>query len=164
MEKRLIGFLPGSFDPLTLGHVDIVTRATAFCVKLYVGIAQNPSKQGQLFTPQERVGLILQSLPGMSGLEIISFEGLAVDTAASLGANCIFRGIRSASDAEYEFRMAVANRKVSGIDTLFLMADERYGHISSSLIRQLGRGGKDLTAFVPAVIESQVRERLSHLR
>jgi pantetheine-phosphate adenylyltransferase len=159
-SEKLHGFLPGSFDPPTNGHVDIIRRAHLFCAKLTVGITQNPSKQSPLFTPTERLELVRELFPDLERLELVTFEGLAVDAALRVEANCLIRGIRSASDCEYEFRMATANRKVSGLETLFLMTDERHSHISSTLIRELGSGGRELTAFVPSQIEAKIRKRL----
>lgn len=161
MKQTLTAFLPGSFDPPTNGHLDIIQRAHALCEKLYVGIAQNPSKTERLFSREETQALLTLLVNELPRIEILSFDGLAVDTALQIGANCLIRGIRSATDCEYEFRMAVANRKVSNLDTLFLMSDERHSHISSSLIRELGRGGRELAAFIPLQIEEQVRRRLA---
>lgn len=158
MKKALI---PGTFDPPSHGHLDIITRALAVCDKLYVGIASNAAKEkSACFTPKEKKELLEQATKGLKNLEVVIFKGLVVDFAKENTISFLIRGLRAFSDFEYEFRMAIANRRLSGIETIFLMSDEKHAHISSTLIREIAGYGKHLRDFVPASIEKQVFERL----
>ncbi len=144
----------GSFDPLTLGHVDIIRRAATIFDRLTVGIGINPDKQ-PLFLPDERLALTSQALKPFQNVAVRCFEGLTVEFIRQCGARVLVRGVRTLSDIETEFTMTLANRALDPeIDTVFLMAAERYTHISSSLIKQiaqLGQGGTidKLREFVP---------------
>ncbi len=158
MKKALF---PGTFDPPTLGHVDIIRRSKTICDKLYVGIAINPTKTGDLFTVQEREAMLKAICKQFPHVEVMHFDTLAVEFAKKHEVDFLLRGLRVFSDFEYEARMALANRKLSGIETTFLMADERVGHISSTLIRELGRFKTRLHDFVSAEIEEQVFQRVS---
>ncbi len=149
----------GSFDPLTLGHVDIIRRAAAIFDRLTVGIGINPDKR-PLFSPDERLLLTREVLRPFSNVEVFCFQGLTVDFIRQRGARILVRGVRTLSDIEAEFTMTLANRALdSEIDTVFLMASEGYTHISSSLIKQIAQLGQGNTAtklcdFVPnAVIQ-----------
>jgi len=150
---------PGTFDPPSSGHLDIIQRASRMCDKLHVGIATNMSKSS-LFTAEERKELLKTITKDIPHIEIFAFDGLVVDYAKKKKAEVIVRGVRAFSDFEYEFRMALANRKMSGIETLFLMADERHFHIHSTMIREIGALGGPLKDFVPKSIESKVRKRI----
>jgi pantetheine-phosphate adenylyltransferase len=145
----------GSFDPLTLGHLDIIRRAAAIFDRLTVGIGINPDKR-PLFSPEERVSLSARVLKPFPNVEVNCFQGLAVDFIRQRGARILVRGVRTLSDIESEFTMTLANRALDPeIDTIFLMASERYTHISSSLIKQIAQLGQGSAAaklgeFVPA--------------
>lgn len=147
----------GSFDPLTLGHVDIIRRAAAIFDRLTVGIGLNPEKRA-LFSPDERQTLTAQVLQPFANVQVYSFHGLTVEFIRQCGARVLVRGVRTLSDIEAEFTMTLANRALDPeIDTVFLMASERYTHISSSLIKQIaqlgqGSGAARLRDFVPAEI------------
>lgn len=147
----------GSFDPLTLGHVDIIRRAATIFDRLTVGIGINPDKR-PLFSPDERLALTSQALTPFANVEVRCFEGLTVEFIRQCGAMVLVRGVRTLSDIEAEFTMTLANRALDpDIDTVFLMAAERYTHISSSLIKQiaqLGQGSmmEKLREFVPLEI------------
>jgi pantetheine-phosphate adenylyltransferase len=158
MKKALF---PGTFDPPTLGHVDIIRRSASICDKLYVGIATNTTKTGELFTIQEREAMLKTVCKPYPHTEVVRFSTLAVDFAKQHQVNFLIRGLRAFSDFEYEFRMALTNRRLSGIETVFLMADERVGHISSTLIRELGRFKSRLHDFVPSEIEELIFQRVS---
>ncbi|MFO1045962.1 MAG: pantetheine-phosphate adenylyltransferase [Planctomycetaceae bacterium] len=151
------GVYVGSFDPLTLGHVDIIRRAAAIFDRLTVGIGINPDKR-PLFSPDERHSLTSQVLKGFSNVEVFCFQGLTVDFIRQRGARILVRGVRTLSDIEAEFTMTLANRALdSEIDTVFLMASEGYTHISSSLIKQIAQLGQGNTAtklcdFVPSEV------------
>jgi pantetheine-phosphate adenylyltransferase len=152
---------PGTFDPPTLGHVDLIRRSQQICNKLYVGIAVNSAKPSDLFSIEERLSMLKVICKPYSHVEVTTFSTLVVEFAKKNNVDFLLRGLRAFSDFEYEARMALANRCLSGIETVFLMADEKVGHISSTLIRELGRFKSRLHDFVPAQIEAQVFERTS---
>ncbi|MBS0202787.1 MAG: pantetheine-phosphate adenylyltransferase [Planctomycetes bacterium] len=145
----------GSFDPLTLGHVDIIRRAATIFDQLTVGIGINPDKK-PLFSPEERLSLARQILKPFANVDIQCFQGLTVDFIRQCGALVLVRGVRTLSDIEAEFTMTLANRALDPeIDTVFLMASEKYTHISSSLIKQIAQLGQHSAAaklrdFIPA--------------
>jgi pantetheine-phosphate adenylyltransferase len=147
----------GSFDPLTLGHVDIIRRGSIIFDRLTVGIGINPDKN-PLFTPEERLSLTRSVLSSLKNVEVRCFEGLTVEFIRQCGARVLLRGVRTLSDIETEFTMTLANRALDPeIDTLFLMASERYTHVSSTLIKQIaqlavGSAAGKLNEFVPAEV------------
>lgn len=152
----------GSFDPLTLGHLDIIRRGASIFEKLTVGIGINPDKK-PLFTPEERMALTREAAGKLSNVAVASFEGLAVDFVKLQGAAVMLRGVRSLSDTEAEFTMALANSVLAPeLESVFLMAHEKFSHISSTLIKQIARMSQGNTSeklkdFVPeAVIEPLV--------
>lgn len=155
MRKALF---PGTFDPPTLGHLDIIQRASLLCDELIVGLALNPEKDPSLLSAEERRKMIEEITHDLPNITVVTFTGLMVDFALEQQVNLIIRSLRAASDLEFEFSMASANRKMSGLETLFFMADEKYSRISSSLVRQIGSGGHRLYDFVP----SQIEERVFH--
>lgn len=154
---------PGSFDPITNGHLDIIIRAANVFDRLVVAVLNNSNKH-PIFTVEERVELIRESIPKIPNCEIVvtSFDGLLADFAQSIDATTIVKGLRAMSDFEYEFQMALANRKVNHrLDTMFLMTSDRYMYLSSSLVREIGRYGGDISDFVPVKIHQRVVEKLS---
>lgn len=153
---------PGTFDPPSLGHLDIIKRAQCLCDTLYVGIALNRAKEKDaLFSLEEKIAMLQEITKEFPYVKVISFEGLVVHYAKTHQMDFILRGLRAFSDFEYEFRMALANRKISGVETVFLMADERHAHISSSLIKEIGFFQNRLKEFVPSSIEEKIFDRLS---
>lgn len=153
---------PGTFEPPTLGHLDIIQRAAGICDKLYVGIAVSSEKTGRsLFSTEEKMEMLKEITRSFPKVEVVSFSGLVVDFAKKNGVNFLIRGLRTFTDFEYEFRMALANRKISGLETVFLMPDERQAHISSTLIREIAANKTRLKDFIPAAIEERVFQRLS---
>jgi pantetheine-phosphate adenylyltransferase len=154
---------PGTFDPPTLGHIDIIKRSASICDKLYVGIAVNASKTDMLFSVQERQAMLKKICAPHPYVEVVHFSSLVVEFAKENQIDYLIRGLRAFSDFEYEFRMALANRHLSDIETVFLMADERVAHISSTLIRELGHYKSRLLAFVPAEIEEQVFSKVTKI-
>ncbi len=158
MKKALF---PGTFDPPTLGHIDIIKRSATICDRLYVGIAMNAFKPEALFSLQEKEAMLKKICKPYPYAEVVHFSTLVVEFAKQNQIDFLIRGLRAFSDFEYEFRMALANRHLSGIETVFLMADERVAHISSTLIREIGRYKSRLHEFVPKEIEEQVFSKLS---
>ncbi|MEZ6086528.1 MAG: pantetheine-phosphate adenylyltransferase [Pirellulaceae bacterium] len=160
---RRIGVYTGSFDPVTLGHLHIIRRATRLFDELVVGIGINTEKRS-LFEPQERIELISQVTEDISNLRIETFDGLAVDFVRDCNATVMVRGIRPLTDIAGEFTMMMANRQLDDtIETVFLMADEEFAHISSSLLKQIATLSDDdhrLAKFVPEAIIPRLREKL----
>jgi len=157
-----IAVYTGSFDPITLGHLNVIKRASRLVDKLIVGVGVNIDKTA-LFTPEERVEMILRTTESLGNVEVRLFTGLAVIFVRECNARVIVRGVRSLSDMDVEFTMSLANRKLDpGIETVFLMADEEFSHISSSLIKQITPLASDeaLARFVPAEIVSDLRRHV----
>ena len=161
MRKAL---LAGTFDPPTLGHLDIIVRGARLCDKLYVAIAVNTRKSSGMFTVEERKQMLKEMTINLPNVEVVTFSGLVIDFVNSNGIDFLLRGLRAFSDLEHEFGMALANRKMSGIETLFLMADERHAHISSSLIREIATSGAHLDSFVPKNVMEQIYQRKDKLK
>ena len=153
----------GSFDPITLGHINVIERSSRLVDKLIVGIGINVEKQS-LFTPEERVELVRLCTERLGNVDVVSFSGLAVNFVRQCGARVMLRGVRSLGDIESEFTMTLANRKLEpGIETVFLMADGQYSHISSSLIKQIAALASDdeLARFVPLEVVTAIRQKMN---
>lgn len=151
---------PGTFDPVTYGHIDIVKRAVDLFDKVVITVAINPSKK-PLFTTEERVEMLKDSLKEFDGkVDIDSFDGLLVEHAKQVGAQAIIRGLRQISDFEFEFQMALMNRKLSGdITTIFLMPHERYTYLNSTVIRNLASLHADVSSFVPPNVQEALKKK-----
>ncbi len=157
-----IGIFPGTFDPPSQGHLDIIQRAKLICDHLIVTIAHKPDKKAHsVFTVEERSEMLRLITHSIEGVEIAHFQGLIADYAREKRAAFLVRGLRAFSDFEHEFQMALANRRMSGIETIFLMADERHTQISSTLIREIAHFGGPLHLFVPPEIEPIIRKKFS---
>lgn len=157
MKKIVI--YPGTFDPITFGHLDVIQRASELFDVVIVAVLENASKK-PLFTKEERVEMIKHSVQGMTNVEVDVFEGLLVEYAKQKGAIAIIRGLRAVSDFEYEFQMALMNRKISnGITTVFLMPHEKYTYLNSSIVRELARLKANVSDFVPAYVVEKLREK-----
>ncbi len=143
---------PGSFDPVTYGHIDLMKRALGMFDEVVVAVAVHTEKK-PLFTLKERIRLIRESVQGLKGVLVESFDGLVVDYAMEKRASAMLRGIRMLSDFEYEFQMALTNRKLAGnIETIFLMPHESYSYLSSRLIKEVASLNGDVSAFVPRTV------------
>jgi pantetheine-phosphate adenylyltransferase len=155
--SETVAIYPGSFDPLTNGHLDIIGRARGLCDRLILAVLVNEEKQ-PLFSVGERIGMIRANVPPGDGarLEVREFSGLLVDFARRAGAGMIVRGLRAVSDFEYEFQMALMNRRLApGVETVFLMAKEEYSYVSSRLVKEVARLGGDVSGLAPdAVVEA----------
>ncbi|MFZ0450534.1 MAG: pantetheine-phosphate adenylyltransferase [Desulfatiglandaceae bacterium] len=150
---------PGSFDPITNGHLSIVDRALTIFDKLTIAILTNPQKE-PLFSVKERIDMIKESLKGSPNVEVDTFGGLLVDYAIEKKANVILRGLRALSDFEYEFQMALMNRKLNReVQSLFLMTDYKWFYISSTIIKEAAGLGGDISGLVPKIVEKRLKEK-----
>jgi pantetheine-phosphate adenylyltransferase len=157
---RVVAIYPGSFDPITNGHLDLIERGAAFFDKLIVSILRNDEKQA-LFSVEERMEMLSEVVGGFSNVEVGSFDGLLVDYAAQNGASVILRGIRAVSDYEYELQMALMNRRLRPeIETVFLMAGEAHSFVSSRLVKEVIRLGGNISGLVPPSVEGRLRKRV----
>jgi len=156
---RRIAVYPGTFDPVTNGHLDLVERGRRHFEKLIIAILRNEDKE-PMFTVEERIHFLKKAVASWSNVSVESFEGLLVDYAARVGASVILRGLRAVSDFEYELQMALMNRRLSPqIETVFLMPSEAYSYLSSRLVREVARLGGDLHGLVPEVLALALPER-----
>jgi pantetheine-phosphate adenylyltransferase len=163
---RNVAIYPGSFDPLTRGHEDIVRRTLRFCDGVVVAVAHRATqaKHG-LFSIDERLALIREVFADDPRIEAVSFDGLLVDFARKRGIHLIVRGLRAVSDFEYEFQMALMNRDLEpAVETLFLAPDARYSFLSASLVREIASLGGDVRAFVAPVVQEQLLKKLGPKR
>ena len=152
---------PGTFDPITNGHIDIIHRACDLFDEIVVTVAINPTKT-PLFTVQERIEFIIESVKDYSKVSVDSFDGLVVEHAKNIGAIGIIRGLRAMSDFEYEFQMALMNRKLAkNINTVFLMPHEKYTYLNSSIIRNLASLNSDVSDFVPGIVQKALKKKFN---
>jgi pantetheine-phosphate adenylyltransferase len=157
----VVAVYPGTFDPLTYGHMDIIERAAALVGKLIVGIYENPAKQ-PLFPLEQRVRLVEEAITGMSNVHVKAFKGLTVDFIHQVGGRVMIRGLRANSDFEREFEMALMNRKLApDIELLCLMTSSQYQFLSSSLIKEVAKLGGCLEGMVPDHVAVALREKFS---
>jgi len=158
MKTRAI--YPGTFDPVTYGHIDLIRRARKLFDEVIVAVAHNPGK-GPLFTVEERVKLLRQATRSMRGVVVDDFDSLVVDYVRQQRGRIMIRGLRMLSDFEYEFQMALTNRKIADdIETIFMMPSESYAYVSARLLKEAGAFGADLSAFVPRFVAAALRRKL----
>ena len=158
MNKTVI--CPGSFDPVTLGHLDIITRASGMFDKVIVAVLVNSGKT-PTFTTEERIQLLNDAVSGLPNVEIVSFKGLLAEYCKQSGIDTIVKGLRAVSDFEYEFQMAIANKKLNAnLETIFLTADSDSTFLSSSMVREIGSMGGDISNFVPACVHDRIVSKL----
>jgi pantetheine-phosphate adenylyltransferase len=151
----------GTFDPLTMGHLDVIERASRIFPRLVIAVATNPGKN-PLFTLEERIELVKSSIAHLDGVEVDSFDGLLVNFAESKDVRVIVRGLRAFSDFEYEFQMALTNRKLKPrLETIFLMPKQDYSYVSSSNVRTVASLGGDIAQFVPLPVQRALEARFS---
>ena len=151
---------PGSFDPITYGHIDLIKRAQEIFSEVIVAVAHNPQKK-PLFSVEERVKMLHEATAELKGVIVDDFDGLVVDYARKKKAKVLIRGLRMISDFEYEFQMALTNRKLSpDIETIFLMPHESYSYLSSKLLKEAAYLGADLSDFVPDFVEKALKKKL----
>lgn len=155
----MLGVYPGSFDPFTLGHKDIVERAAKFCDKLFIAVSENINKK-HLFSLYERVDMIREVFAGNSNIVVESFSGLLVDYMQSRNAQYIIRGLRAVSDFEYEFQMAFANRNINNsVETIFMVPGSQYLFLSSTIVRDIAYNKGDVSNLVPEPVYKKLMEK-----
>jgi pantetheine-phosphate adenylyltransferase len=155
---------PGSFDPVTNGHLDVLHRAAKLFDEVIIAVAINEQKTG-LFAPEERVALLHEETRGLANVRVAQMNGLLVEFARSQGASAVVRGLRAVSDFEFEFQMALMNRKLdSGVETIFLMPREELTYLSSRIVKEIARLGGNIAAFVPDSVARALRDKLAVVR
>lgn len=158
--NKLTAICPGSFDPVTCGHLDIITRAAKMFDRLIVVVASNGAKHCS-FSPEERVEMIKKCISSLDNVEVVHYDGLLADYAAQRGAGAIIKGLRAMSDFEYEFQMALTNKKLNpNVETLFLTTSSQNMYLSSSMVKQVASMGGDISSFVPEVIKQDIINRI----
>jgi pantetheine-phosphate adenylyltransferase len=150
---------PGTFDPVTNGHVDIIERAAQQFDRVVVAVLDNPGKQ-PLFGVEERVAMLKEATVNLGGVEVDAFSGLLVEYARKVGAKAIVKGLRAVTDFEYEIQMAQMNQRLGGVETFFMTTAPTWSYLSSSLVREVARFGGDVSGLVPPVVVERLRERL----
>ena len=157
--QSIVAIFPGSFDPITNGHLDLIARGSRVVERLIVAVLRNESKQA-LFSVEERIETVQEVARPFANVEVASFDGLLVDFAASRGANLILRGIRAVSDYEYELQMALMNRRLRPeLETAFLLAGEAYSFLSSHLVKEVVSLGGDVSGLVPPTVEAKLKAK-----
>lgn len=157
----IIALVPGSFDPPTKGHLDVVERCTGIFDEVVVGVVHNPSKSA-MFSADERVALLEECCEPWPNVRVAAFEGLLVDFAAEVGAKTVVKGLRAVTDFDYEIQMSQMNRHLSGsVVSLFVATKPEYGYLSSSLVKEVARLGGSVEALVPPNVADALKERLS---
>jgi len=160
--KPITAIFPGSFDPITLGHLDVIRRGNKLFDRVIVAVGQNPDKK-ELFSKNERVEMIQQLVADMPRVTVESYACLTVEFARQKHADVMLRGLRNLTDVEYEFQLAMTNRTVAGIETVFVMTSEEYGYINSSMVKQLALLGGDVSKLVPPSIFERLTQKISKL-
>ena len=159
----LTALCPGTFDPVTMGHLDILRRASALFERVVVAVVENPSKE-PLFRTEERVDMLREAAGDLGNIEVDSFSGLLVDYAARKGVDVIVKGLRAVSDFDYELQMAQMNRQLSGVETCFVPTSPNWSYLSSSLVKEIARYGGDVGGLVPDHVLRRLKERLDASR
>ena len=159
--KKVIGIYPGSFDPVTNGHLDLIHRGAKIFDELVVAVLRNPEKN-PLFTVPERVEMLQAMTKSLPNVRVDEFQGLMVDYARSQGAAAVLRGIRAISDYEYEFQMALMNRKLDpNLETIFMMPADKFSYLSSRLVREVARLGGSVEGLVPEMVAERLLSKLN---
>lgn len=157
-----VAVVPGSFDPITYGHLDIIERASRVFDKLYISVLKNSSKDG-LFDTEERLALIRETTKNLDNVEVVSFNGLLIDFCHTVNARAIIRGLRAVSDFEYEMQLTSMNRKLdSSIETIYMMTNNNYSFISSSIVKEVAKYNGKIEDVVPPVVEAALAKKFNH--
>jgi len=161
--KDIVAIYPGSFDPVTNGHLDLIHRGSKLFDKLIVAIARNLDKGETLFSMEERKEMLVAMTSQLDNVSVDIFEGLLVSYCIQKNANAVLRGIRAISDYEFELQMALMNRKMEPrVETVFMMPAEQYSYLSSRIVREIAKLGGPLNGLVPEMVEQRVRQRITH--
>lgn len=163
LYNPLTAIFPGSFDPFTNGHLDVIRRGNKLFEHLIVAVGQNPDKD-ELFTKDERVSMIRKLVSDMPRVTVESYDCLTVKFAAQKKAGVMLRGLRNLTDVEYEFQLAMTNRTVAGIETVFVMTSEEYGYVNSTMVRQMALLGGDVSKLIPMSVFELLREKVRQNR
>jgi pantetheine-phosphate adenylyltransferase len=155
---------PGSFDPVTNGHLDIIERTARHFDDVIVAVIRNPQKSASLFTLEERQEMLAEEISHLENVRILFFKGLLVEFAKQHGAESIVKGLRAVSDYEYEIQMAQMNLRLAGVETIFMSTNPTYSFLSSSLVKELAIWGGDVSGLVPATVWSRLQERIKENR
>jgi pantetheine-phosphate adenylyltransferase len=162
MENKIVkAVFPGSFDPITNGHLDVIKRGAKLFDEVIVAVGRSPIKN-PFFTPEERVEMIKKVVADIPRVTVESYDGLTVEYAAKIKANVMLRGLRNLTDVQYEFQLAMTNRAVAGIETVFIMTSEEYGFVSSTMIREVAVLGGDVSKLIPAEVYKKLKEILKN--
>jgi pantetheine-phosphate adenylyltransferase len=161
MEHKLVtAIFPGSFDPITNGHVDVIKRGAKLFDRLLVAVGQNPRKD-ELFTPDQRVAMIRYLVKDMPRVSVESYNCLTVEFARRVKADVMLRGLRNLTDVQYEFQLAMTNRSVAGIETVFIMTSEEFGFVNSTMVREVALLGGDVSKLIPLSVYEEVKKRVA---
>lgn len=158
-HKPVKAIFPGSFDPITNGHMDVIGRGLKLFDQLVVAVGHNPAKD-ILFTPEERVDMIKELVADKPRVTVESYECLTVEFAAQIGADVMLRGLRNLTDVQYEFQLAMTNRSVAGIETVFVMTSEEFGFVNSTMVRDVAMLGGDVSKLIPVSVYERLQKRL----
>ena len=156
-----IALIPGSFDPVTNGHLDIVERTARHFDVVYVAVAPNARKVTPLFAVEERVAMLEEVVEGLTNVRVVAFVGLLADFALARGVTAIVKGLRAVSDFDYELQMAQLNHRLSGVDTLFMPTRPEHSFLSATLVREVASYGGDVSSMVPPVVVQRLKERFA---
>ena len=154
---------PGSFDPITNGHLDVIGRGVKLFDHLIVAIGQNPQKK-ELFSPDERVDMIKELVKDMPRVTVEKYSSLTVEYARQVGADVMLRGMRNLTDVQYEFQMAMMNRSVAGVETVFVMTSEEFGFVNSTMVRDVAILGGDVSKLIPVTVYDILKKRLAEIK
>ena len=157
--KAVKAIFPGSFDPITKGHLDVIERGLNLFDSLVIAVGENSSKNS-IFTLPERVEMIREIVKDKPRVTVESYDSLTVEYAKTIGADVMLRGLRNLTDVQYEFQLAMTNRAVAGIETVFIMTSEKYGFVNSTMVREVAMLGGDVSELVPAIAYNKLREKL----
>lgn len=158
-HKGVTAIFPGSFDPITRGHLDVIHRGNKLFDRLIIAVGQNPDKD-EFFTPEERVEMIRELTAEMPRIRVESYSCLTVEFARQMKADVMLRGMRNLTDVSYEFQLAMTNRTVAGIETVFVMTSEEFGYVNSTMVRQLALLGGDVSKLIPESVYHRLRKKI----